>query len=190
MGGVVVGLGTTSELLGGEDMAPELFWERWLASEAVRDFESGRCSVDEFGARLVDDLGLSGSAEDFIDRFTKWPRGLFDGAEQLVADIRDDIQIAVLSNTNPVHWDTQPDHQRVKALFDTLFLSYELGMAKPDAEIYHEVVARLDVPAEAVVFLDDNQINVDGARSVGIDAALAKGVDQARAALRERGLLK
>ena len=42
---------------------------------------------------------------------------------------------------------------------------------------------------EAILFLDDNQINVDGARAVGLRAELVRGVDQARRALRTAGLL-
>ncbi len=189
MGGVLVELGPTTELLVGDRLPPEQFWERWLTSEVVRDFESGHCSVEEFGQRLVDELGLSITADDFIARFSGWPKGLFDGAEELVASINDGIEIAVLSNTNALHWENQVDHERVKALFDRLFLSFELGLAKPDAVIFEEVLAQLDVPASEVVFLDDNQANVDGACSVGIDAALTKGIDQARSALAERGLL-
>lgn len=190
MGGVLVELGPASDLLAGQEISSDLFWERWLSSEVVRDFESGGCTVEEFGERLVDDLGLAGSGADFIERFTNWPKGLFDGAEELLADLGDGIESAVLSNTNALHWETQVDHERVAALFDHTFLSYQLGLAKPDAEIFEAVLARLGVPANEVVFLDDNQVNVDGARRVGIDAALTKGIDAARSALAERGLLR
>ena len=60
---------------------------------------------------------------------------------------------------------------------------------KPDREIFEHVVAALDRPAERVLFLDDNQPNVDGARAVGLRAARVKGVAQARAALVAEGVL-
>lgn len=189
MGGVLVELGPTSDLLGGDELSADDFWGRWLSSETVREFESGKCSVEEFGDRAVADLGLSGSGTDFVERFRTWPKGLFDGAEALIADISDEVEVAVLSNTNALHWETQVDHERVQNLFDRTFLSYELGLAKPDTEIFEAVLAQLDIDAPHVVFLDDNQVNVDGARQTGIDAALTKGVDAARAALAERGLL-
>ena len=65
-----------------------------------------------------------------------------------------------------------------------------MGLVKPDREAFAHVVERLGCPAERILFLDDNQINVDGARAVGLDAEVVKGVDAARALLRERGLLR
>ncbi len=189
MGGVLVELGPLTEILGDDPMPADTFWERWLASPTVRSFEMGQCSVEDFGNRLVAELELSFTGPELVERFAQWPKGLFGGAEQLVADIIDGIEIGVLSNTNALHWSSQRDHERVRALFDRTFLSYELGLAKPDRDIFDRIVAELDVAPESVVFLDDNQINVDGALAVGIDAALAKGVDQARAALSARGLL-
>jgi len=67
--------------------------------------------------------------------------------------------------------------------------SHEIGLIKPDREIYEHVVNELGCPAASVCFLDDNQINVDAAREFGIDAHRVDGSEAARALLAERGLL-
>jgi FMN phosphatase YigB (HAD superfamily) len=59
---------------------------------------------------------------------------------------------------------------------------------KPDREIYDYVLAELGCPASKVLFLDDNQINVDGARIAGLHAERARGTNEARAALARHGL--
>ncbi|GAB3751993.1 HAD family hydrolase [Microlunatus parietis] len=56
--------------------------------------------------------------------------------------------------------------------FDDQFYSCELGLAKPDRAYFSEILRRIDTPAEQVLFLDDNKINVDAARSIGIQAEL------------------
>jgi epoxide hydrolase-like predicted phosphatase len=54
--------------------------------------------------------------------------------------------------------------------FDAMIISAEVGLKKPDAPIYHLALEKLGVqPAEAV-FLDDFIENVEGARSVGMQA--------------------
>lgn len=190
MGGVLVELGPLTEILGPDPtMDDDTFWSKWLASPSVRDFEMGRCSPAEFGDRLVAELGIDGGGDALLARFAAWPKGLLPGAGALVSSLgAHDVEVAVLSNTNALHWETQPDAADVQALFDRRYLSYELGLAKPDATIFQHVVDDLGFEPDSILFLDDNQINVDGARAVGMRAELAKGVDAARDALVGVGL--
>ena len=70
------------------------------------------------------------------------------------------------------------------------FLSFELGLVKPDQEIYEAVMRTTGLAGDAILFLDDNAINVEGARAAGLDAAQATGVESARSILEKRGLLR
>ena len=75
------------------------------------------------------------------------------------------------------------------SLFDVTFLSYEMGLVKPDREVFDHVAASLGTPPGRIVFLDDNAINVEQAAAVGFAARQARGVDEARAALVDLGVL-
>jgi putative hydrolase of the HAD superfamily len=77
----------------------------------------------------------------------------------------------------------------IRGLFDRLFLSFQLGLVKPDAAIFHRVVDDFGFEPDEILFLDDNQINVDSARSVGLRAERALGVGDARQHLEQLGLL-
>ena len=188
MGGVLVELGPLDELLGLE-VSPEQFWPAWLGSPTVRRFERGHCTPDEFGRGLAAELELGISAADVVDRFVSFPRGLFPGAAELVGSVLDGVVTGVLSNTNALHWECQADAAVIRSLFDRTFLSFELGLVKPDAAIFHQAADDLGLDPGEIVFLDDNQINVDGARSVGLDAHRARGVDDARRHLARLELL-
>jgi len=187
MGGVLVELGPLGELLG-DAMDGEEFWPRWLASPSVRGLESGRCSVDEFARGLVEELQLRIGPDEVIDRFSRFPRGLYPGAVDVVASVPDNVVTGVLSNTNPLHWDGQTDAEVIRELCQHAFLSYLLGAVKPDREIYDLVSAELDIDPARILFLDDNQINVDGARAAGWLAEVAKGPAEAAAVLGRYGL--
>jgi glucose-1-phosphatase len=191
LGGVLVELGGVSEFAGMIGVSdPQQVWARWLGSPAVRRFETGRCTSDEFGCEAVAEFGLGLEPAVFLDRFLSWPRGLFQGAELLVRELRDDVIPACLSNTNQLHWDRQLGAPVLKELFRHWFLSHELGLIKPDAEVFTHVVEKLACAPGEILFLDDNMLNVEGARSVGLDAHRVEGVTQARALLELRGLLR
>ncbi len=190
MGGVLVELGPISDILGDEDISVDDFWRGWLRSPTVRHFERGRCTAEYFGSELVAELGLAMSGDELVQRFARWPKGLFPGAQDLLEELKSNgVPFSVLSNTNEMHWETQADHEIIAGLFDRVFTSYRLDMVKPDAIIFEHVIAELAVPPAEILFVDDNQPNVDAANALGIDAVLTKGVDQVRAALAERGLV-
>ncbi|MDH3293404.1 MAG: HAD family phosphatase [Acidimicrobiia bacterium] len=188
MGGVLVELGSLPDLLGTARSAAD-FWPQWLGSPAVQEFERGRCDPEEFARRAVVDLELPIGPEEFLANFARFPRGLFPGSRQLVGDVARVATTAVLSNTNDLHWRTQPDAEIVRSMFDRSYLSYRIGAVKPEAEIFHHVLDDLGLPGDEVLFLDDNAINVDGARRFGIRAQVAKGPAQARSVLVEHQVL-
>lgn len=189
MGGVLVELGPLSEILGDDPLGQDEFWSRWLRSPAVRDFERGRCSPEQFGERIVAELGLSFDGPEMIRRFAQWPKGLFDGAKALVASLPADIEIGVLSNTNALHWNGQKQHAEVQALFTRTYLSYLLDMVKPDAEVFEHIIADLGCEPGEIVYFDDNQLNVDAATNAGLVAAVARSPADCRRELVALGLL-
>jgi HAD superfamily hydrolase (TIGR01509 family) len=191
LGGVLIELGGVEhfgQLIGEHDEAE--IWRTWLSSTWVRSYERGFCSREDFASGMREEHGLELAEHDFLELFLSWPRGLFPGAEELVASLAPGVGTACLSNTNELHWNEQQDAQVLHRLFETRFLSHELGLVKPDREIFDHVLSDLGLSGREVLFLDDNEINVDGAREVGLDAQVVKGVGAVRALLSERGLLR
>ena len=100
----------------------------------------------------------------------------------LIAKLKENYQLAVLSNTNAIHIDAvyemlKTDHQmdRFEPLFDRIFYSHEMGLAKPSTEIYQSVLTELGTTADRVIFFDDLDANVKGAASIGINAIQVTG---------------
>ncbi len=179
MGGVLVELGSLDELLGLSVDAGREFWESWLTSDAVRKYERGLTDTATFADHLVEEFQLTLSADEFIERFRQFPRGLFPGAVELVAGLPNGLITGILSNTNELHWENQTSAEVIKNLCQRSYLSYELHMVKPDLDVFEHIVADLDLPADQILFIDDNQINVDGARQAGLHAQVAQGVAEA-----------
>ena len=72
--------------------------------------------------------------------------------------------------------------------FDAWALSYEVGFNKPAKELFEELVKKSGVNANEIVFADDHQENVDGAKEVGIEAFFYEGFDKFIERLKELGV--
>jgi putative hydrolase of the HAD superfamily len=98
------------------------------------------------------------------------------------------IRLALLSNA-PTSFGREVERQPWSGRFEHLVFSGDLGTAKPDAKIWTTLLDRLGASGPDCVFLDDRQVNVDGAIAAGLAAMLWAGADAARAGLTDLGLL-
>jgi putative hydrolase of the HAD superfamily len=93
------------------------------------------------------------------------------------------------SNMNDLHWRERVAAWPLADMFDHRFLSFELGLLKPDVAAFAKVADLTRVPAGRILFLDDNAMNVAGARAAGLQAARVRGVDDARQRLVEAAVI-
>ncbi len=190
LGGVLIeltGVGAMRELA--EIESDDALWERWLSCPWVRAFERGDCTPDEFAAGMVAEWELTVAPEDFLDSFRAWPVGPLPGAEELVERVRAVVAVGCLSNTNAMHAGERFSHWSIFHLFEPRLLSHELGLLKPDRDLFDRVAELAGVVAERILFLDDNIINVDGANAAGFVAMHTRGVGEAERALIAAGVL-
>jgi len=190
LGGVLIRLGGMGDLAMLADQQDEdELWRRWLACPWVRRFERGECDEQAFARGMVETWAMPASPKAFLAAFVSWPKGLLPGARELVAEAGARVRVACLSNTNHVHCERYEAQFGLMTLFDEQYLSHEMGRVKPDREAFEYAVAGLGCEASRVLFLDDNQINVDGARAAGLTAERVVGPAQARRTLERFRLL-
>jgi putative hydrolase of the HAD superfamily len=184
LGGVLIelsGVGAMRKLSGME--SDDALWARWLSCPWVRAFERGECSPAEFAAGMVDEWELSVTPDVFLDAFRGWPVGPLPGAEELVIRASEVVAVGCLSNTNSLHTAEQFAKWPIFDRFQPRLLSHEIGLLKPDRDLFDRVVEMVGVEPSRILFLDDNLINVEGARTAGFTAEHVRGVDEARRVL-------
>lgn len=131
--------------------------------------ETGKISTEEFerhlAERLSEGLDQPISAEGLVSRILGELRP-DDQMLRAVRRVRDHgIRTALLSNS----WDTRHYSDDLRgALFDVVVISGEVGMRKPEPEIYAFTAGRLGLPATACVFVDDHPGNVEAAERAGM----------------------
>jgi putative hydrolase of the HAD superfamily len=188
LGGVLADLGAPAAQMG-LTVSEDAFWSAWVGSKAVRQFESGRIRDAEFLELFVRELGLCESPEAFQQRLSRWQLALFPGAVATVAALRKRYTVALLSNTNHIHWRMIERQGLRRSHFDHVFLSFETGQSKPDRAAFEHVLSEVSVPAGEILFLDDSAHNVAAAAELGIAARQVHGRDGFAALLDGAGIL-
>jgi glucose-1-phosphatase len=191
LGGVIFELGGIQTVCdwSRERLLPEQLLQRWLESPAVRRFESGRIAYPQFRKQLKAELGLAVNDDEYDRTFTGWIRGIYPGAEDLLDQLRKKYTVACFSNTNAVHWEILMTDYNLPACFEKRFASFEMGLVKPDKAAFLHVLEALGQPPETVVFLDDSPANVSAASGCAMPAVCVKGIEEARQALSQMGLI-
>jgi HAD superfamily hydrolase (TIGR01509 family) len=191
LGGVLIELAGIEQMLAWCPALPgsDELWRRWLTSPAVRGYETGTTTRAAFAAAITAEFDLPVDPDTFLDAFAHWPRALYPGATELLAELAPRYRLASVSNTNEYHWQRFRGEWSLDAHFHHNFPSHEVGRLKPDDDYFAHVIEALDVPPARVLFVDDNALNVEAAGRLGIVARRVAGVDGARAAIAELGLL-
>ncbi len=70
-----------------------------------------------------------------------------------------------------------------KGDFDNVFVSADLGVAKPDPKFFEQILAAIKLPAENLLYFDDTQSHVDAAKKLGIQAHLYQSLDHIKQVL-------
>jgi putative hydrolase of the HAD superfamily len=96
---------------------------------------------------------------------------------------------AILSNGVPEIMSRLQRERSLAEFFDVIVVSYEVGCAKPDPAIYRICLERLNVPAEAALFVDDRVENLEAASALGIQTLHFTG-DRSVEELRDRVALR
>ena len=185
------------------DWQPHLAWlDRFASAEAAHAFvertnfralnargDAGERFVDL--ALEVEDPDDRAHFADYVSLYTKTVVEPIHGTWAILDRLK--------AQGTPVHaitnWsaETWPEglkvHPRLGEVFETLVVSGQEGIIKPDARIFHMLCDRAGVAPENCIFIDDGLHNVDGARAVGMDGIHFTSPDVLQAALTERGVL-
>lgn len=189
LGGVLLQLNDPIATFG-LDCSEADFHRNWLLSPAVREFERGAITAEQFASNVTREMQLPYDASMFLERFVAWPGSPFPDAVDLVGRISECYACAILSNTNALHWQTLNIESSFSHRFERYFLSYETGLLKPDDQAFVNVTEQYDCAPEEILFFDDNPLNVSAAIELGMHAVLCQTGTDLADALIDRGIVE
>ena len=135
-------------------------------------YEQGLISTDEFIEFYTNNFNTL-SKEEIIDLWNfmlkDFPTHRLDFLKELKASSK--YNLILLSNTNELHIDWVKENisffEDFKNCFDKFYLSHEIQLRKPNADIYEFVLKENNIKAEDTLFIDDKKENTEAASIIG-----------------------
>ena len=161
-----------------------------MAAVAERDgvnplveLETGRITEGEFFARLSDQISDQRGSRVELDGFGELWFQQLEPNEALIAYMRElrgrGYKLAICTN-NVREWEARWRAMvPVDEIFDVVVDSAFVGTRKPEPQIYRITLERLGAAPEATLFIDDTEVNCDGARQLGMTAVRFRRTEQA-----------
>ena len=192
LGGVLLdlnmqGIGKACQSLG---INPELFFVKTddkisstvcqgiSASKTITDYQIGEMTSEEFLELILSHCAKGITKDDIIEVWNACIGPIPKERLDMILELRrKGFHTHLLSNTNDLHWEEikrrylSEEGYTCADLFDNVFVSHEMHLAKPDPEIYHSAVRQIGRPAAQCLFIDDTLINVEAAQHEGLQGA-------------------
>ena len=158
---------------------------RFSHGEDYQRHERGEIGREAFYRSLRRDLAIDLTDAQFDDG---WMRVLGPELEptcSLVRRLAPRIPQYLFSNTNEEHhavWSKR--HFEALQPLRRHFVSHRIGVRKPERAAFELVAREIGVPPERILFFDDTEPNIQGARAAGLQAVQVRSPQDVAAAVR------
>lgn len=148
------------------------------SKEMFHNLEKGNTSPDAFHDHFRQLTGQNSGDQEIDDAWTAMILDIPSDRVNYLKDLRKKYRIFLLSNTNEIH---KVKFHRVFEenygfpfydLFERNHYSHEMGLRKPETNIYLQVLNENQLLAKESLFIDDVEENVIAAESVGLKGLL------------------
>lgn len=152
----------------------EIVLDIYHQQDFFQKYEKGLITSAEFRDVIREKIGKPVTDAQIDDAWNSFLVSIPAAKLDLLLNLRKDYVVYLLSNTNEIHWQWSCQHAfpyktfRVENYFEHIYLSYEMNMAKPDAEIFQKVLDDTGIIPAETLFIDDSAANCRAAEALGI----------------------
>jgi putative hydrolase of the HAD superfamily len=143
----------------------------------VHSADLGKISEAEMFSQLGEWAGIS--ADQVRSEWNDEVRVKADVVEFL-KQLKSTYPLGLLTNSPSPFVRGILDSYNLNELFNSIVVSSEIGIAKPDVRTYTRILKDLDTVAAQALFVDDNPLNVEGAAKIGLKGIVYKSLRELR----------
>ncbi|MEJ6583054.1 MAG: HAD family phosphatase [Crocinitomicaceae bacterium] len=176
-GGIFINLDYTATISAFQQLGIvnfDVLYSQAQQSNLFDNYETGKISSQRFINGLLDFLPANTTPNQVVGAWNAMLLDIESEKVKLLLDLRKTYPVYLLSNTNKIHIDLafrrwkktigQPIHD----YFDKIYLSHEVGLRKPNKEIFDLVCTENDLNPSHTLFIDDTEQHINGAKSIGL----------------------
>ncbi|MCP4458719.1 MAG: HAD family phosphatase [Cytophagales bacterium] len=155
-----------------------------VSSDILKTFEVGEISENEFRQKVCELVDIQLQNDEF-DRIWNSLLGVISEPRvKKMLELKENFKTLVLSNTNAIHLRSFDKtlfeghgFMGVHELVHQAYYSHEIGMRKPNNNIYAHVLDDQNLSPYEVLFIDDRKDNIEAAQELGIRIYWNENVD-------------
>lgn len=158
--------------------------ELMVGSPYLFEYETGQIDDHTFIAAINELFESQITYEQFYHAWNLMIKDIPKKRLDLIKELQKTHQVLILSNTNAMHEQKFEQmmldvmNSTMRDLVETAYYSHDIGLRKPNANIYEFVIADKSLNPEKSLFLDDKLENIVGAKGVGLKAVQVAYPDQ------------
>ncbi len=149
------------------------------ADQLFRNLETGKIKESDFYVEFNKCIGFCLTSGEICEAWNSMLLKFREKSLVFLTEIRSRYRLFLLSNTNKIHYDKFKEiyQERDRAIpfenfFEKAYYSFEIGMRKPDSDIYEYVLQANRIDRKHTVFIDDSLQNIHTAKSLGMQTIL------------------
>ncbi len=154
-------------------------YNQFAANELFEQLETGKISEEDFYKAMLANGDKDLSVKDIRNA---WNAMLLDFRKEsllFLNKMRSSHKLFLLSNTNAIHQAAfndsliiQTNHASLNSFFTKAYYSHELGLRKPNTDIFNYVLEDAKIEAADTMFIDDSFNNIETAQKLGFKTHL------------------
>jgi len=175
-GGVLIDLDMNQSILNFKKLGVENV-ENYLSNFGQSGFfmqlEKGKISAEEFRSEIRKMTTNTITDKEIDDAWNAFLVRIPSEKLDIVYQLRKKFRVIMLSNTNAIHFPYAErtffsyKNRGIDEYFDKCYRSYDMKMAKPDAEIFEAILSQEQVAPNQCLLLDDGPKNIEQAQKLG-----------------------
>jgi glucose-1-phosphatase len=149
------------------------------ADDLFSNLETGKIGEADFYAEMNQRIGLTLSPNEIENAWNAMLLNFREDSLKFLKQLRPKYKLFLLSNTNHIHLKAfkeiylERERDRpFEEFFDIAYYSCEVGLRKPNADIYEFVMNENNLVAGRTLFVDDSAQNVEAAKNLGMQTVL------------------
>lgn len=154
-------------------------YRKSVQHDLFNKLETGKIDEKQFRNEMRRISGLNWSDQQIDNAWNKIIMKFRPETLKMLEKIKSNYRTFLLSNTNSIHYRYYNDliihnfnKKGMKDFFEKAFLSFEMGLRKPDPEIFRKVIEETGIKENETLFIDDNIENIRTADKLGFKTML------------------